>query len=275
MRCNGILYDRLWNPLLLAALNTDPPEASARLAGAVVRESLALGGKACRPLIAEHGLSRAFVDPALSLLKDKGGVYRPGHRLRRLHLSDKRVEALDFGEGEIALSVDERVVLAVPSWVASGLLPGLAVPSAQRSIVNGHFRIDAPSSMPAMLGVVGGTVEWIFRFPGRISITVSGADRLLDVPREDLAALFWQEICAATGLDRPLPRWQVIKEKRATFAALPEEDKKRPMTRSSWTNLYLAGDYTATGLPATIEGAIRSGFAAADCARSSEQGVVH
>jgi len=117
-----------------------------------------------------------------------------------------------------------------------------------------------------MLGVIGGTVEWIFAFPDRIAITISGADRLIDMEREALAALIWRDVAAALKLPAELPPWQIVKEKRATFAATPDQAAKRPQARTHWANLILAGDWTATGLPATIEGAIRSGETAAKLA---------
>ncbi len=121
-----------------------------------------------------------------------------------------------------------------------------------------------------MLGLINATAEWLFRFPGRLAVTVSDADRLLDMPREALARLIWAEVVAATGLPaEPMPAWQVIREKRATFAALPEQDALRPGTRTPLANLFLAGDWTATGLPATIEGALRSGTTAAVAARAA------
>ena len=101
-------------------------------------------------------------------------------------------------------------------------------------------------------------------------MTVSAADRLLEMRRETLADVFWRDIQAAIGLAAPLPPWQIIKEKRATFAALPSENWKRPPAKTMWGNLFLAGDFTATGLPATIEGAVRSGFRAADLAIAAE-----
>jgi monoamine oxidase len=119
--------------------------------------------------------------------------------------------------------------------------------------------------MPPMIGVVNATVEWLFAFPGRLSVTISDAGTLTDLPREELAAKIWGEVAALAGLDgTPLPPWQIVRERRATFEATPEEDAKRPGPVTPWRNLFLAGDWTATNLPATIEGAIRSGHRAAE-----------
>ena len=95
-------------------------------------------------------------------------------------------------------------------------------------------------------------------------MTISNADRLLDTPREELAATIWADVAKIAGIAAPLPPWQIVRERRATFAALPREYARRPGARTKWRNLALAGDWTATGLPATIEGAIRSGNRAAD-----------
>jgi hypothetical protein len=113
-----------------------------------------------------------------------------------------------------------------------------------------------------MLGAIGGTAEWIFAHHDRISVTVSHADRLAGDDREELARTFWADICRAYGISGPMPPWQIVKEKRATFAATPEQDALRPGTRTRWPNLFLAGDWVQNGLPATIEGALRTGDAA-------------
>ncbi|WP_374139390.1 FAD-dependent oxidoreductase [Sphingomonas sp.] len=257
----GVLWDRLLEPVLLSALNTDPREGSASLAAAVVRGSLARGGLATRPRIAEPTLAAAFVDPALDWLRSRGSDVTTGKRLRALVFDGDRVTALDFGDGP--QPVTGPVVLAVPPWVAEALVPDLTVPNDFRAIVNAHFAFAPPPGTPAMIGVIGGTTEWVFAFEDRLSITVSGADRLVDTDRAELAALFWTEICAVHDIDAPLPAWQIVKEKRATFAATPEQDARRPGAATRWRNLFLAGDWTQTGLPATIEGAIRSGVTAA------------
>jgi predicted NAD/FAD-dependent oxidoreductase len=117
-----------------------------------------------------------------------------------------------------------------------------------------------------MTGVIGGAVEWIFAFEDRVSITVSGADAIVDDDREDLARRFWADVAKVLHIPADLPPWQIVKERRATFAATPEQAARRPPATTRWGNLLLAGDWTDTGLPATIEGAVRSGQKAAQLA---------
>ena len=80
---------------------------------------------------------------------------------------------------------------------------------------------------------------------------------------EELARLIWADVTRALGFSADMPAWQIVKEKRATFAATPAQDARRPGAPTRWRNLFLAGDWTQTGLPATIEGALRSGETAA------------
>ncbi len=268
----GPVWDRLLEPVLLAALNTAPAEASAALAGATLRETVAKGGTAMRPLIAEPDLAAAFIDPACAWLAARGSTVALGRRLRGIELDSDRVTSLDWGNVAEPVADDEAVVLAVPPWVATPLVPELGAPDEFRAIVNAHFDFPAPAGAPPMLGLFGATAEWVFAFPGRLSVTVSAADRLIDTDREQLARTFWAEICAALEIDAPLPRWQIVKEKRATFAATPQQNAKRPAAATRWRNLFLAGDWTQTGLPATIEGALRSGETAAGLVLGKQAG---
>jgi len=147
--------------------------------------------------------------------------------------------------------------------VARDLVPGLTAPDDFRAIVNAHFRIIPPADAPPILGVIGGTAEWIFSFPDRVSVTISAADAIVDEERESLALRIWADVARALKLDAALPPWQIVKEKRATFAATPAQDALRPGPRTATRNLILAGDWTQTGLPATLEGAVQSGDIAA------------
>lgn len=183
-------------------------------------------------------------------------------------MSGGRLVALSFSDGDTVVAEHEPVVLAVPAWVAADLIPGLVVPDAHRAIVNAHFRLAPPPEAEPIMGVIGGTAEWIFAMHDRFSVTVSAADRLWNEDRAALAARLWSDVARAYRLSDPLPAWQIVRERRATFAATPEQDARRPGPVTRWPNLFLAGDWTRTGLPATIEGAIRSGRTAAAHAQS-------
>jgi squalene-associated FAD-dependent desaturase len=261
----SLLYRRLWEPVAVAALNTSAAEGSALLFWRILAETLGRGASACRPVVPRDGLSESLVDPALAMLRAHGAEIRFGERLRAVGFEEQRVTGLDFDDEAVTLDRDDEVVLAVPAAVAGRLLPDLVVPDDHAPIVNAHYRVDPPAGTPLLAGLVGGTAEWVFRKHGVISVTVSAADRLVDVPAEELAGLLWRDVAAALALAAtPVPPARIVKERRATFRATPAQLRRRPPTATFWSNLRLAGDYVDTGLPATIEGAIRSGLAAAE-----------
>ena len=266
----GPLHDRLWTPFCAAVLNADPAEAAAALLWPVLRATFLQGEVAMRAYIARDGLSPALIDPALAFLQRNGAALRLNNRLRAVTRSDTWVTALEFTGGSEVLGVDDTVVLAVPPTVATGLLQGLAAPAESRAIVNGHFLLDHSAALPGgerLLGLVGGTAHWLFARGDVVSVTVSAAQALVDQPAEVIAARLWSDIAAALGLaNAALPAYRIVKEKRATFAQTPASLTRRPGPRIGYGNFFLAGDWTDTGLPATIEGAIRSGRLAAKCA---------
>lgn len=259
----GALWDRLLDNFLVAALNTPAARGSAKLSGAIVRETLARGGGACMPRVATPTLAAAFVEPAIAWLERRGATMRLGRRLRALETSDGRVTALRFADGAEQVEPGDAIVLAVPAWTAAELLPGLSTPTEHHPIVNLHFAHPASAGAEPLTGLIGGTAEWLFALPDRLSTTTSAADRLDGADPDALAATVWSEVSRALGLTAPLPRWRLVREKRATFSATPAQDALRPAASTPLANLWLAGDWTQTGLPSTIEGALRSGTTAA------------
>jgi len=112
---------------------------------------------------------------------------------------------------------------------------------------------------------VGGEAQWIFLRDKIASVTVSAADALADEAADVIAVRLWAEVARALEQPKdPVPAFRIIKEKRATFSQTPAALSDRPPTSTHWPNVHLAGDWIDTGLPATIEGAIRSGHLAAD-----------
>ena len=238
----GPLYRNLLEPLAIAALNTMPDIASAAPLREVLAETIERGGFAALPRYARIGLSESFIDPALDWLKAKGAEIRLGERVT-------------------ALNPAQATVLAVPPWIAATLVPGLTVPDEYRVHLQPAFQIRAGAG--GFWGLIGGTAEWVFARPEILSVTISAANRYADIDNDTMAARVWGELSRAFGLNADLPLHRVVWEKRATFACTPAQLARRPGARTRNPNLVLAGDWTDTGLPATIEGAIRSGNIAA------------
>ena len=258
----GPFWRRVVEPMMLAVLNCPAAEGSAWLAARFLRESFLRGGRACRTMVAHPTLDAVFIDPALAWLKLRGTVPSFSELLRGIGFDGDRVATLDFGD-HVEKVGDAAVILAVPPWVAADMVPELTAPDQFCSILNGHFAIAPPAGAPPITALLGATSQWVVCHEARVSVTVSGADDIIDQDREALARKIWGEVCATLGMSGPLPAWQIVKEKRATFAATPDQDAKRPTTQTRWQNLYLAGDWVQNGLPATIEGALRSGDSAA------------
>ncbi|MFQ5533888.1 MAG: hydroxysqualene dehydroxylase HpnE [Sphingomonadales bacterium] len=265
------LFERFWEPLVVAVLNAPVEAAAANLLWPVLMETFAKGERACRPRIARAGLSQSFVDPAICFLERHGAAIHYSHRLKELEISDGRVNALQFNQWRVELGPADPVIMALPPAAAAGALPGLDAPGKSSPIVGAHFRLDHAPQLPggsAFLGLVGSAAHWLFVRDDIASITISSADDLVDAPAETIAAKTWCDVSRALDLtDRPMPPFRVIKERRATFTQIPSELKKRRGTVTDIANLFLAGDWTDTGLPATIEGAIRSGHSAAAAAQ--------
>jgi squalene-associated FAD-dependent desaturase len=268
MNTQSALYQRFIAPLTIAALNTEPEIASAALLKNILVQSFLVGGKACLPLIPKEGLSETFVQPCMTLLQERGTQFHFGERLRRIVTEESPqgpiVRQLDFGTSQLELSDKDWIILAVPPWVAAELIPTLTMPNEFRAIANLHYRVEAPSNMAGFTGLTNSVAEWVFTRGGIVSVTISAADRYTETKHEDMAAQVWQELAKLFDLDPArVPPWRLVREKRATFAATPAQQLRRPKQYIGWKNLALAGDWTDTALPSTIEGSIRSGMKAA------------
>ena len=274
MDVNAPIFKRFWEPMAIAALNTEIENASASLLANLFAQSFGGGGAACQPVFPKIGMSETFVAPALETIKQHGGEIKYGYRLRGFDVtSDGEVTSLDFLHKIVNLGPQDWVVLAVPAWVAQELIPNLMTPTDFRAITNVHYRIEVPQNPAGFTGLLNGLAEWVFVKPGIVSVTISAADRYDEADHDAWAVAVWEDLAKLYDLDpEKIPPCRVVREKRATFAATPAQNKMRPASYIGWKNLALAGDWTATSLPSTIEGAIRSGVKAAQVViRWSEQ----
>jgi squalene-associated FAD-dependent desaturase len=265
------LFERFWEPLTLAVLNTTPARGQAKLLWRVIRETFLLGGAASRPLAARKGLGPAFIDPAVKFLSENGGLVRLNARLRNAWMEGGEVSSLNFTDETVTLAEGEQAIFALPPSRLKQLMPELDPPNDDASILNVHFRMPAavPTSMLGegpFIGMIGSTGQWAFVRDDVVSITTSASNALGidDRPNDEMVAQIWRETQIALALgDMAYERERVIREKRATPDQSPAGVRKRLPAETRYRNLFLAGDHTDTGAPATIEGSIRSGDKAA------------
>ncbi|MEL7173915.1 MAG: FAD-dependent oxidoreductase, partial [Pseudomonadota bacterium] len=178
-------------------------------------------------------------------------------------------QALETSAGRVPVGPHETVILALPPSRLVNVLPGLSPPRDDGAILNAHFVVNAPERLaqcPPLTGVLGSLAQWIFIRGDVVSVTVSAADALgiMATPRDELVSKLWAETRAALALGETNHTCaRIIVEKRATFDQSPEGVAKRLRSSTPLRNVFLAGDSTDTGLPATIEGAVLSGETAA------------
>lgn len=258
------MFETFWSPMTIGVLNAAPDVGAAQLLWRVLELTVLKGGKYARPVLAPNGLGAALVDPAVAYLKEKGAELHFGRRITGLVTDAGRVASVRFATAAEVLGEGDTVIVATPPQHISDLVPDVPKPAGAHAILNVHYKLDAPVTEGRLIGMIGGACEWV-QLRGRIaSVTLSDAGAWMDKDTDAIAHALWPEVVQVDGLYGDIPDYRVIKERRATFAATPGNLTRRPGTRTSWENLYLAGDWTDTSLPATLEGAIKSGRLAAE-----------
>lgn len=262
----------LWEPLCIAALNTPIDRASAQVLANVLRDSLAASREASDMLLPQVNLSAMFPEPAANFIEQRGGAAHLGHRVTSLR-RDGDAWLIDDA-GPFA-----QVIVAVAPYHLAALVPELASRVTHfewEPIVTSYFSYAATVRLPQpMLGVDAGLAQWLFDRSqlcgqhGLIAAVISARGRHLELPMAELERGIHQEISRLVpGLPAPLAV-HTITEKRATFACVP--NLQRPASATGLPGLWLAGDYVAGDYPATLEGAVRSGVAAARLILENDQ----
>ncbi|MEO1659319.1 MAG: hydroxysqualene dehydroxylase HpnE [Pseudomonadota bacterium] len=266
----GYAHTRFWEPMSMAVMNLPPDMASAKLMRATAIEAWR-DGRLARPMFAPNGLGAALVEPALQALEEQGTPAQYGHLLRSVERDGQRITKLEFSRGDaVEVGKDDDVILALPPHRLSGVMPEIDVPEDASSILNAHFVVGAenlPADAPKILGTVSSLTQWIFVKGDVVSLTISAAEYVegSEDQEEALLARLWSETKQALSLSPELEykAGRLVREKRATFLQTPENAARRPKQTTPFQNLFLAGDFVDTGLPATIESAVRSGERAA------------
>ncbi len=271
------ICEMLWYPLALAALNQPPERAAAPTFARVLAEMFGPDPRAAAIGLPTRPLHLMYAEPARAWLEARGHVVRTG-ATARVTIRGGAVESVeaDGDRWEPA-----AVVVAVPWFALAQTLAGDTAPLA--GVLDRAARMDASPIVTVNLwfdravmdepfvGLPGRAIQWVFdkrevfgSAASHLSLVASGADELTALPNHELVAAARRELAESLPAVREavLVRATVVREPRATFSLAPGQPA-RPDARTPVAGLVLAGDWTDTGLPATIESAVRSGHRAA------------
>lgn len=276
------LCHALWNPLCLATLNTPPSEASAEVFIRVLTDAFLQQRQDSDLLFARTDLSNILPDPAVNYIEEQGGQVHLGQRITALEIHNQRLTAVWCHDQRYPA---KQLVLAIPPHAIRTLLePHSDLASLKALLQQFDYEpictvyLQYPTSVRLplpMLGLRDTIGQWAFdrRFcqqPGLIAVVISARGTHMNLSNPELINVISAELAQL------FPTWpahdaaQVIREKRATFACRVNINQHRPANHTGIEGLWLAGDFTTTGYPATLEGAVRSGV---QCARQIAQQI--
>ena len=276
-----LMKERFFYPMVVATLNEDPAIASARMLKVVLKQAFGGAAKDARIGISRVGLSDLYTDGAADFINSRGGEVRTGAQARGFTIEKGVVTAVELKDGS-RIEADHFISAVPPSALAT-MLPQeqkrkeFAQLEALGSspIVSINLWFDRPVIDREFVGLIGTRSQWIFnkdlilmpaKKSNQIAVIISAARDYVDWTRQDLVRMAISELHELLPESRTaeLLNSVIVKEREATLSHTVASDDQRPDARTSISNLLLAGDWTNTGLPATIESAVMSGNAAAD-----------
>lgn len=277
-----------WYPMSIATLNDEPEVSSAALFAEVLKRAFFARRSDSAFVYSRVGLSDLYCTGAAALIERNGGVVSTRAQVESIEIENGRAVRVKLRDGTRMGAAN--IICAVPSRQVARLLPNplrthpffAPIAELQSSpIICVHAWFDRDVTDSAFVGFIGTTTQWLFnkrrifelhgeRHPGYLSFVISGARKLIDRSNEELLDIVMNDLKAMipASTKAKLVRALVMKEKHATMAPAPDTFQLRATTRTPIPNLFLAGDWVQTGLPATIESAVISGRAAASAVSS-------
>ncbi len=276
-RQSGEVRRCFWEPLAVAIMNESIDRAPARLFLDALRQAFLRHRRDAALVFPRAGLSRLFAGPAAAYIGGHGGEVRCNAGVAQVIVQNGSATEVVLRDGERVRC--SAVILAVPAMQLPQLLPesvasGFSTMSeaAASPIIGIHLWMDHGFMDREAVGLIGKRIQWVFRRERHLSLVISAAYRFAGLTNDELAGIALEDLRSVFGGAVQEPSHVlVIRERKATFAPTPGNENRRPGAETGIFNLFLAGDWTDTGLPATIEGAIVSGQRAATMAARALQ----
>ena len=256
------IFPTFWDPFTLAVMNTSSKMASAKVLSNVLKKTILKGEEYCKIYQPKKNWNDSIIEPCIEFIKNSGYKINFKTKLKKINISDNNVSELVFNNKKIKIKKDGLIILAIPPSNFSKIVPGPQVPSNYNSIINIHYKLPEKLKRKfkkPIVGFINSSSHWIFLKNKYISVTISNANLLNTVDSFEIANIVWKEICSYMKIIVPLTNYQVIKEKRATFIQSPSNFELVRKLKNLPKNLRVAGDWTQSNFPCTIEGSVFSG----------------
>lgn len=255
----------LWEIIAVGALNTNLDSASAKIFADILKEIFLKGNFNTKIIIPSAGLSEIYCNQAIDFIKSKNG---------EIKFSEEVLEFIIKDEKNVSVKTDKNIyenfdylISAMPPFALERLLPEVVkdLPVKYSSILTVHLWLKENNLKEKFYSLIDSKIHWVFNHNELITTVVSDADYLIEKSKEELFELTVEELEKYFSIKKEnISSYKIIKEKRATFVPSKEFLIKRPNPETEIKNLILAGDWVQTGLPSTIESAVKSGYMAAE-----------
>ncbi len=256
-----------WEIIAVGALNTNIDKASAFMFREILMKIFFNGNFASTIILPKYGLSDAYVKNAKEYIGSNGGNIKLSSSVKEFIISDDKIVGIKTAD-EVYKDFD-YVISAIPFSAFNNIYPelflGEKIEFEYSSILNIHIWLKNNPMKEQFYGLIDSPVHWIFNKGDHINLVISDADYLIDKPAEEIYKMCVGELIKYTKLkESDFSHYKVLKEKRATFIPSNKINYIRPSSNTKIANLFLAGDWTDTGLPSTIESAVKSGRVAVE-----------
>ncbi|HSW55213.1 MAG TPA: hydroxysqualene dehydroxylase HpnE [Ignavibacteriaceae bacterium] len=261
------VQDAFWRILAVGALNTSLEKASAKIFIDILKQIFLKGNRAATIVLPKYGLSESYCKNAEEFIVKNGGEIILSEPVEKIIISEDRVTEIHSSK-KVFLDFD-FVISAIPAFALNRIIDDenkINIPDFKySSILNIHLWLKENKIPEGFFGLINSTLHWVFNKGSHLNIVISDANELVNKSDEDLIQMVEDEMKKFFLLDSELiAGYKIIKEKRATFIPSNDIIDKRPTQETQIKNLILAGDWVNTGLPSTIESAVKSGRAAAN-----------
>lgn len=264
---NESIRKAFWDFLSIGALNTSPDKASAKVFSGILKEIFLRGNKAAIIILPGAGLSGTYCTNAQNFIEEKSGVISLSEKVEELIVENNKIVKVKTGKREI--SDYDFVISAIPHYALEKIIatsghfknPDLKY----SSILSVHIWLNQNNIPKTFYGLIGSQIHWLFNHGSHLTLVISDAGRFMKFSKEEIFDITCEELNKFLMINRKeIISYKVIKEKRATFIPSIEITGNRSGTETKISNFFLAGDWIETGLPSTIESAVKSGRMAAE-----------